>query len=253
MHHRNFGCQTKSLNKHKHRIKLFLLDPWRILFTCTFQNFFTKILNMCYKFLAIISCAAISCLNLVMNSSARSSIPCIWGDANASDSHIPSEPQDLPPLFLVPSSPETLLVRGFCAVGGFNFNCPTNSHEGSLKSLSMYTGAGFLWNPKIKFLTVTNLLWRKKRLPTMNFGGALEVASLVIGFEGFLGFFMDLDLDLLSLPIVEVKLFHAFLAGGSLNLSFRLMQDFMTEEERAMLQIRENSIKFRLKVCSFIR
>lgn len=188
-----------------------------------------------YKFLAIISCAAISCLNLVMNSSARSSIPCIWGDAKASDSHTSSEAQDLPP-FVVPSCPESLLVRGLCAVCGFN--CSTESHEGSLKSLSMYTGAGFLWNPKIKLLTEANLLWRKKRLVTTNLGGVLEVASLAVGFECFLDFFMALDLDLLSLPIVEVKLFHAFLAGRSLSLSFRLMQDFMIGEEWAMLQIR---------------
>lgn len=153
-----------------------------------------------------------------------------------------SEPQDLPP-FVVPSSPDSLLVRDLYAVGGFN--CPTKSHEGSLKSLSMYTGAGFLWNPKSKLLTVRNLLWRKKRL---------EVANLVVGFESFLGFFMVLDLDLLSLPIVEVKLFHAFLAGGSLSLSFRLMQDFMIRKERAMLQRRRvNSTRFRLKVGSFIR
>jgi len=95
----------------------------------------------------------------------------------------------------------------------------------------MYTGAGFLWNPKIKLLTEANLLWRKKRLVTTNLGGVLEVASLAVGFECFLDFFMALDLDLLSLPIVEVKLFHAFLAGRSLSLSFRLMQDFMIGEE----------------------
>ncbi|RDX63019.1 hypothetical protein CR513_58596, partial [Mucuna pruriens] len=100
-----------------------------------------------------------------MNSSARSSIPCIRGEANASDSHISSDVED-PPLLVVPSSPQSFAVGGFC------FKCPTNSHEGSLKSLSIYTGAGFLWNPQIKLLTVPNLLWRK-RLVTRNLGGAL--------------------------------------------------------------------------------
>ncbi|BAT85534.1 hypothetical protein VIGAN_04309200 [Vigna angularis var. angularis] len=90
-----------------------------------------------------------------------------------------SEAQDLPP-FVVPSSPDSLLVRDLCAVGGFS--CPTKSHEGSLKSLSMYTGAGFLWNPNSKLLIVPNLLCRKKRLEVANLV-QVEALALALGLR----------------------------------------------------------------------
>lgn len=170
--------------------------------------------NFSYNRRAITSWSCISPLILAINSSALSLIPCINGDANAKDSHMPSASE-------IMSLPSTISMLSANRQGSFaSLSC---GELFSMKGWLIQTGGGLFWRwweRKIRVDWIECLLCLRRGLKAK----AGQGTALVVGLSRFVGFFMDLDLLSLWSSLVWsflVKILHAFLAGWSLLPKFK--------------------------------
>lgn len=188
-----------------------------------------------YESRANISWTSISARNLVMNSSALSSTPRIWGEANPSDSQRSSAEKVFsakPPLSCTAAGWSRSLK--FFPFGGQG--SATSSATGPLNSLSTNTGAVF-FSKRYSRLGWARCAWTCRFLRSRRWSIKREgQAPLppVLFLTRFRGFLMALDIwSLCSLLwSLEVKLFHTFGAGGSLRLKQDMLEMHFCKRER---------------------